>query len=193
MKAHFYIGETLIESFDFDRENIGPLKTEELPKFSSITKSGSYIESIIWHMLEFDLMNWAFDEDAYNTDDKLSVYLSEKDLFDDLNSLPIQVQELIKEFNDDEAQTYKRCKDLSEDLAPYGYNFAFDIHGNSSDLHKTKPWNFQYKDKTGRGFVSELTTLDLIVLDQDEIIEFALNASIGDSFDERLMRLVRIE
>lgn len=56
-----------------------------------------------------------------------------KDLFEDLESLPIEVQNVLNEFAHKE-QTYENCQQLIAALEPLGYSCDYDLSGTPFNL-----------------------------------------------------------
>lgn len=59
----------------------------------------------------------------------------QEDLFINWESLPVEVLELIDNFNERE-QTYKTCKELLSDVNKYGYTFEYGLDAVPYNLQK---------------------------------------------------------
>jgi hypothetical protein len=51
-----------------------------------------------------------------------------EDLFDDIESLPLEVQNVLEEFSHKD-QTYENCQQLIAALEPLGYTCDYDLSG----------------------------------------------------------------
>ena len=56
-----------------------------------------------------------------------------EDLIDDIESLPVEVQNVLEEFSHKD-QTYTNCQQLIEALEPLGYTCEYDLSGTPFNL-----------------------------------------------------------
>lgn len=59
----------------------------------------------------------------------------EKDLFDEFDSLPKEVQDVLNSFDEDE-DGYKECARVLEELKPLGYTFEYYLDAVPYNLKK---------------------------------------------------------
>jgi len=58
---------------------------------------------------------------------------TENDLLNDIESLPIEVQNVLNEFSHKDANI-DNCRELNEALEPLGYSIDFDLSGTPFNL-----------------------------------------------------------
>lgn len=70
----------------------------------------------------------------YEHDDNSDQY-EESDLFEDFDSLPVEVKEILTSFDELE-DAYKECERVLTELKPHGYTFEYGLDGVPFNLRK---------------------------------------------------------